>query len=89
MPDRHHPLFGQVREALQAGRFMEAIRLLRRVHELEQAEAAAKEPSDHYPGVTSPGLEGLSPGEVPRTSSNVWLVVVVALAVFLLVYLMR
>jgi hypothetical protein len=70
--------------ALQRGEKIDAIRLLRKQRGIDLK--AAKRAVDAFasqPG--SPG-RGLSPGEVPRTSSTVWLVVAIALVAYLLYY---
>jgi ribosomal protein L7/L12 len=65
--------------ALQRGRKIEAIRLLRKASGLGLKEAKdLVDAAGHHPGVS--GKPGRSPGEVPRSDTTVWWVVGLILA---------
>lgn len=91
------PLPPVVQAALQRGQPIEAIRLLI-LDRLRKAGARDSAPQVPMPaaatrrrrlpardGQATPPGDGLSPGEVPRSASSVWLWVVVALAVYVAV----
>jgi hypothetical protein len=95
MPEPTNPLPEQLREALQRGRLVEVLKLVRRAREPGQqkpsgagaAHAAPKRADDAFDGLPGSLADGLAPGEVPRSSSNGWLLVVVVLVAYLVYHL--
>ena len=79
------PLPPDVIAALQRGERIDAIRLLRKHRGIDLK--TAKLAVDEYATRVGSTSHGLSPGEVPRSSSTFWLVVVVGLVAFLAYYL--
>lgn len=79
MPESLPP---QVAASIERGRPIEAIKLLlrARAHGARVPRSPAASPQKQPPAGTR---SGLSPGEVPRTESAVWVWVVVALLVYL------
>ena len=78
------PLPAEVVAALQAGRTIEAIKLLRQMHGVGLKEAKEAVDAQRH----RDGLSARSPGELSRASSSIWWIVAAILAVLLVVFLM-
>jgi ribosomal protein L7/L12 len=74
-----------VRDAMDAGRKREAIRLLR--EQTGQGPRDAREAVEVYAASTATGDAALSPGAVAKSDNRWWLVVVLALVAALLYFL--
>ena len=79
-----------VKEALQSGNKIEAIKRLRQGTSVDLKEAKDAVETAHRPIRTSPAdLKGYSPGEVPRAQNFAWIIAVAVVAFLVGIYLFR
>lgn len=80
----------EVKEALEHGNKIEAIKRLRAASGVGLKQAKDAVETAHQPLKTGPAdLKGYSPGEVPRTQNFAWIVVVAVVAFLVGIYLFR
>ena len=78
----------EVKEALEKGNKIEAIKRLREAGGVGLKQAKEAVEATHRPAKTSPAdLKGYSPGEVPRSQDFAWVIAVAAAAFLVGIYI--